>query len=247
MLEREDVAHLTKLWQTAPTPEISGEAIGFIKQFTRNDSLVIYCAGLSALAFYTGNDHYRQLSTALFDLALEKGLPIERLMPWHVPVDGLRNHVYNIETASHLTPVVRQRGLKTGFLHGHYRMLTPANWANALIARENCDLLILGLEDGWRTREYKGSEPVTRDWQRHQWVLASGFDGYLIRISRTPYTDKGYEDILKKIKPEIYFGNFSIPQEMQQEMIRRASVCGATYMPLARQYGFSTSGFLSGS
>lgn len=167
-------------------------------------------------------------------------------MPWHVPVDGLRNHVYTIEMASRLTFMLRQRGLRIGFLHGHYRMLTPANWANVLVARENCDLLILGLEDGWRTREYKGVEPVTRDWQRHQWVLASGFDGCLTRISRTSYSDKGYEEILRRIKPDVYFGDMSIPPEKQQEMARRASVCGATYLSLARQHDFSTSDFLNG-
>lgn len=245
MLERENVVHLTKHWYMSPTPEAYGEATALTEQFSRSDSFAIFCAGLSAIALNTGNNHYGKLSTALFDLGLEKGQPIEGLMPWHVPEDGLSNHIYTIEMASQLASVFRKKGLKTGFLHGHYRMLTPANWANVLVARERCDLLILGLEDGWRTKKYKGSRPVTRDWQRWQWVLASGFDGCLTRISRTPYTDKGYENILKRIKPDIYFGNFTIPQEKQQEMARRASASNAAYIALPQQRSFSTSNFLN--
>ncbi|KKT78255.1 MAG: Bifunctional protein HldE [Parcubacteria group bacterium GW2011_GWF2_44_8] len=245
MLERENVAHLTKCWHLPPTPEIFEEAVALTIQFSGDDSLAIFCAGLSAIALNTGSKYFRQFSTALFDLGLEKAQPIEKLMPWHVPEDGIRNHIYPIRIASGLVAAFKARGLKVGFLHGHYRMFTPANWANVLVARERCDLLVLGLEDGWRTKKYKGVNLVVRDWQRWQWVLASGFNGFPVRISRVSYTDAGYEGILKRIKPDIYFGNFGIPEVLQPEMERRASICGATYQSLPRQPGFSTSELLN--
>jgi len=245
MLERKDVAHLIKHWHMQPTPEVCEEAVALTNQFSRSDSIAILCAGLSAIALYSGDDHYRKLSTALFNLGLKHGQPVEKLMPWHVPEDGLRNNVYPIGVVSQFAFISQEKDLRVGFLHGHYRFLTPASWTNVLVAREKCDLLILGLEDGWRTREYKGVDTTTKDWQRWQWVLASGFDGYLTRISRSEYIDRGYEGILRRIKPDIYFGNFSIPQERQQEMARRATMCGAIYMALPEQEGLHTSEYFN--
>ncbi len=244
MLEQKGVAHLTKLWQTPPSPEIASEAQKITSQFTKDKSIALLCAGLSGVAVNTGYEYYRQLSTALFTLGLQKGLQIESLMPWHVPPEGPENYIFTVEEAKIISSGLKQRGLKVGFVHGHYRILTPANWANVALAAEQCDMLLLGIEDGWRTKQFKNAEPVFRDWQRHQWVQASGFDGGLVRISRTDYSDKGYKRILSKIKPNIYFGNLSIPQEKQKEMEERAAACGATYIALPKQEGFSTSDFL---
>lgn len=249
MLELRDVSRLLTSWQRPPTIEIIKEAENYISQFKKLDSVAIFCAGISAIAIDIHNDYYRQLSTALFEIGRRKNIPIEKLMPWHVPPEqnGIDNHVYSINEAAQVSEESKQQGFSVGFLHGHYRMPTPASWANVLLAREQCDVLILGLENGRRTRMYKGVDPVSRDWERHKWVLASGFDGYLTRIGRIPYTDKGYENMLRKIKPNIYFGNMAIPEYIQQEMARRATVCGTAYVSLPTQHGYSTSQLLKAS
>jgi hypothetical protein len=247
MLEREDVANLTRHWHKTPSERSCKKANIYIEQFFQDDSLAIFSAGLSAMALYTENIQYKELSTATFEIGLERGLAIEKLMPWHVPEDGVRGCVHNVEAASSIVSKLQQEGKKTGFLHGHFRMLTPANWANTLIARERCDSLILGLEDGWRTKKHKGVEPAARDWQRWQWILASGFDGHLVKISRYPYTESGYLRILKQLNPDIYFGNFSIPQERDEQMQRRAILCNVNYVRLPEQSGFHTSDYTKNS
>lgn len=241
MFTSENVAHLTQAWQKDPSLAVLTEAKSQVEKFEKLESLGAFTAGLSATALTLEIEYYREYATALFQEALQRGLPMESLMPWHVPVDGLRNHVHSVESAAEIISQSKLENKKTGFLHGHYRLLTPANWANVLTAQENCDVLVLGIEDGWRSREYKGVDPVATNWLRWQWILSSGFDGHLLRISRSDYSDKGYETMLQKLQPDVYFGNFDNPQGVQESMEKRAQRAQVEYQSLPAQSGFHTS------
>jgi hypothetical protein len=241
VLERKDVAHMTKLWQKTPDPNIVEEAQNLANQFTKKKSLACLCAAMSGIALYTGYEEYCKMSSALFDMAIQKDIPIELLMPWHVPENGFRKYMMNVKESGIVCSGLKKQGLKVGFVHGHYRLLTPANWVNVLLATEKCDALLVGMEDGWRTKTYKKAGLVVKDWQRHQWFFASGIGAELVRISRSDYSNRGYRNILMHIKPDMYFGNLSISPENQQEMIERAKTCGAVYISLPKQAGLSTS------
>lgn len=60
MLEREDITHLTKHWHKFPTPEVYREVAVLIEQFSRAESIAVFCAGISALALHTGNSYYKE-------------------------------------------------------------------------------------------------------------------------------------------------------------------------------------------
>lgn len=241
MLELRDVSHLLR-WQLAPTPEIQTTAEKYVRRFTRPDSFGMYCAGLSAMAQLTRSKYYSQMATAAFEAGIARGVPIGTMMPWHVPPEenGHKNHVYTIDEASELSAKYRLRGMRVGFLHGHFRAITPVNWLHVLVAREMCDVLFLGRERNWRTKLYKDAEPIVDDWDLEHMILASGFDGVLVSIARTQYSDQGYASILKKINPTIYFGQFGIPPELQSAMANRAQTIGAILILLREELGAST-------
>lgn len=241
MLELHDVTHLLK-WQLPPTPEIHLTAEKYIRRFTHPDSISMYCAGLSAMAQLTKSKYYSQMATAAFEAGRTRGVPIETMMPWHVPPEenGHNNNVHTIDEASKLSAKYRQSGMKIGFLHGHFRVITPANWLHVLVAREMCDVLFLGRERNWRTKLYKGVEPIVNDWDLEHIILASGFDGVLVSIARAQYSDQGYSNILKKINPTIYFGQFGISPEIQSDMLNRAQASGSTLILLREESGAST-------
>jgi hypothetical protein len=241
MLEREKVSHLTRHWQSQPSQEVKREALSLISQLSRMESICMLCAGISAVALNSQHEYFKEMAMALFDLGVEKGLPIYDLMPWHVPEEGPRSYIHSLQEARQKVNELQQIDKQVGFLHGHYRVITPASWATVVLARENCDFLVLGLEDGWRTVKFKSAEPVAKDWQRWQWVLASGFDGYLTRISCSAYTDEGYANLLRDLQPDIYFGSADARQDMQEKMAKRASECDARYICLPKQPGLHTS------
>lgn len=241
MLELRDVSHLLG-WQRKPTPEMQEAAHKYLTGFTRNDSIGMYCAGIAAVARVLNNDYYFQLATALFDAGVARNIPIEAMMPWHVPPeDAHSKFVHSIDDAAKLANTYREQGLRVGLIHGHFRILTPANWKQVLIAREKCDVLFLGVESGWRTEEYKGATPLLDDWSRHHMILASGFDGILFAIKRIPYSDQGYQGMVNKIKPNLYFTSVREPSEMTTKMGRRAAAGGGTLIMLPEQPGPSTS------
>lgn len=241
MLELRDVSHLLK-WQQAATTDLQKTVVKSVRRFTHPDSIGMYCAGLSAMAQLTRSKYYSQIATAAFEAGRARGVPIEAMMPWHVPPEenGHKNHVYTIDEASELSATYRQRGMRVGFLHGHFRAITPANWLHVLIAREMCDVLILGRERNWRTKLYKSVEPIVDDWDLEHMILASGFDGALVSIARAQYSDQGYASILKKINPTIYFGQFGIAPELQSAMANRAQATGAILILLREESGAST-------
>jgi hypothetical protein len=241
MLTEKDVIHLTEHFQETPKEEVFEETCKYTNQFTEESTLAQFCAGISAVALYTEDPYYKQLAKALFDIGIEKGLNIYDLMPWHVPEDGARNNVFTVQETSEKVSELKEKGLNVGFIHGHYRILTPANFINVLVASEKCDYLVLGLEDGWRTEHFKKVNHLVEDWYRWQWVLASGFDGCICRVSRFAYTNKGYEKILRTINPDIYFSNESLPKESQKIMEDRAINNGISFALLPEQDGFHTS------
>jgi hypothetical protein len=246
MLTEKDVVHLTEQFQESPNEDVFEEACKYVNQFTDESSFAQFCAGISAVALYTENPYYKQLSKALFDIGIENEFNIYDLMPWHVPVDGLRNNVFTVQETSEKVSKLKEKDLKVGFIHGHYRILTPANFANALIASERCDYLVLGIEEGLRTKHFKKVEPLVplvKDWYRRQWILASGFDGCICRIRGFAYTNKGYEKILRIINPDIYFSNKSLSEESQKIMEDRAINNGISFVLLPEQEGFHTSEF----
>jgi hypothetical protein len=243
MLTEKDVVHLTEHFQESPNEDVFEEACKYVNQFTDESTLAQFCAGISAVALYTENPYYKKLSKALFDIGIENGLNIYDLMLWHVPEDGVRKNVFTVQETSEKVSKLKEKDLKVGFIHGHYRILTPANFANVLVASEKCDYLVLGFEDGWRTGHYKKAKPLAKDWYRWQWVLASGFDGCICRIRGFAYTNKGYEKILRIINPDIYFSNESMPKEVQKTMKDRAINNGISFELLPEQDGFHTSEF----
>jgi len=241
MLTERDIGHITERFHEVPSEKVCNEALELCNQFTDLSSIAMLCAGISLVAIDTKDLYYRQLSKALFDLGIENGLDIYDLMPWHVPKDGARNNIYTVKKVSQKVALLKDTGLETGFLHGHYRILTPANFLNVLIAKERCDHLVLGLEDGWRTEYCKGANPLVRDCIRWKWFLASGLDCSICRISRFDYSDEGYERILRTINPDIYFVNESLSEEDQKRMIERAGNNGINTTILPEQEGFHTS------
>ncbi|MEX0896036.1 MAG: hypothetical protein WDZ94_03795 [Patescibacteria group bacterium] len=245
MLNKENTAYLRAAWQTEYDDQVKSAASIYLEQFGDQRSGAVFCAGLSAIALTTSFDYYRMLSTALCDQEIARNIPINDLIPWHVPGDGVKSHVHHSQEVGAKIETYVQSQKTVGFVHGHYRLLTPANWANVIMARERCDILVLGMEDGWRTKKFKSVQPFAKDWLRWQWVLASGFDGLVMRISKVPYSDSGYTSLLKKLKPTYYFGNNDMSSRDQDKMFERAEACNCEYISLPRQTGFSTTQFLS--
>lgn len=242
MILRADLDPILATFQLLPEDGVVGDAIRYTEQFSKPETILRFCAGVTALAIDTKIPYYCQLSTALFDIAEASGMPPILLMPGYLDEEFSeeRSNFYSIDEASKASAKFQERGLTVGLLHGHFRVLTPANWANISIASEKCNVLILGIEQEERTRKYK-ARPLSSDTKRAIWILSSGFNGCLCLIEGIDYTNQGYTSLVKQINPTFYFGNSGNPEYLREQMGQRALNCGVGYTELIEQSGFHTS------
>lgn len=94
-----------------------------------------------------------------------------------------------------------------GFLHGHFRFLTPTHMMLMLYAKMECESLILGIESGARTQQYKTKQPpLMNDAQRLAMIENCGIPDFVGLVpENTPYTRAGYEQLIQRLRVSEYF------------------------------------------
>lgn len=250
MFNAEVENHIEKyllFWRETPSVNIAKYGNYLLDQFDTDPQITLFVSGMIRMAILTKDSVYRQIATFCFEAARKRGIASLHLLPIKLPPeDGGRSLKVSIENASLIAKEQKKQGKTVGLLHGHYRLLTPGNLANIVLASSQCDVFLLGIERGWRTTRYKEVNPVYKDAERGGIILSSKLADYLIWINRLNYSNKGYTRMVEQISPSIYFGNASDPDWLRKEMQSRASKAGAVYLEINEIKSFSSTDFERG-
>ena len=98
---------------------------------------------------------------------------------------------------------------KIGFLHGHFRFLTPTHMMLMLYAKTECESLILGIESGARTQQYKTKQPpLMSDAQRLTMIESCGIPDFVGLVPNSvQYTRAGYGQITQNLRCTYFYGD----------------------------------------
>lgn len=241
------IENTSKLWRAKPDQQ-SKDYTGYLLDVCPSIEMQsLITSGLIRMAIATDHDIYKQLATASFEM-LENTVddPLS-LLPIKLPIeDGGRSRQISIEKAGIVCREMKRKEKTVGLLHGHYRLLTPGNLVNIVMAREKCDVLLLGIERGSRSQKYKSVNPLFRDYERRGMMLSSALADYIIMISKLDYSNDGYGRMVQAVKPNVYFGNDSDPLWLKQQMSKRAELAQAEYMELPSVKSFSSTNVVNG-
>ncbi len=190
---------------------------------------------------------YDLLAALANEHAVANDLP-EQYAPHHFATKQLLGEIeiapaasVSYEQAGVISDLLRQKGQTTGFLHGHFRLFTPASIAYLINAAQRVDLLIIGLEAGQRTARYKNKQPLLTDPER-LWLTRHFFPVVVLVDQQTSYDDAGYTQLCQAIKPDMYFGQSDNPAQLRVNMRQRAlTVPNCEYMELPAILGPHTS------
>lgn len=141
-----------------------------------------------------------------------------------------------INEASVAVSSLKSQGRKVGFLHGYFRVLTPAHLLVIVRAGEECDDLFLGLERSWRAIKLKGVQPLKNDVHidriRENLMVSSTNLAHTVAINRIGNTNEAYRRMVKRISPDVYFGTNYETIDRRNEKRFRAESIGARYIEL---------------
>lgn len=193
---------------------------------------------LAALAIVGGSKYLRLLSVCSTHIATEMGSDPVDLAFGLSPVKPKR--VIDLADVGQI-----DRTGKVGWMHGFFRLLTPASATHLAQAGELCDILIVGRESLSRCRKHKGRILFSDD-QINSMLLCPHLCDFVVLIDdRTVYTNDGYRDIVRKVKPDVYFGNAGYSEAIRMELQKRAELVGAQYKELPVVHGKSTTDFFA--
>ncbi|MFZ2199414.1 MAG: hypothetical protein WAV40_01345 [Microgenomates group bacterium] len=241
------IDNTSKLWRSKPGKRSKAYTDYLLDICPSVEMKSLITSGLIRMAIATDHDIYKQLATASFE-KMENSVdnPLS-LLPIKLPIeDGGRSRQISIEKAGTISREMKRQAKVVGLLHGHYRLLTPGNLANIVMAYEKCDVLLLGIERGSRSQKYKGVNPIFKDYERRGIMLSSALADYIIMISKLDYSNGGYRRMVQTIKPSVYFGNESDPLWLKQQMSNRAELAQAEYIELPSVKSFSSTNVVSG-
>lgn len=227
-------------------PDILRYADDLYRRLSSDKGRLGYIRGLFVMSTLTNSRFDKLLTGATVARAIEKGMNEDQLLNLEFSTpDRVNAGALSLIEASQIAKDEKLKGKKLGFLHGHYRMLTPGSLLGIMLAQEQCDVLFLGMERNWRTNRFKGVRSIYPDSIRENiMVLFPGLVDHVVAISRSSYSNEGYRKIISSIRPDVYFGNEDYSQEVREEMRNRADVIGAEYCELPFIPSFTTSEYL---
>lgn len=208
---------------------------------------VKYLRGLLMMTCLTNDRFYKYLTAATAITAQNNGMDMNVVegSTGFNSAEVVNAGSITIARASKIAAAEKGEGKVIGLIHGHYRMFTPGSLLNVVLAGENCDFLLLGIERNWRTAKHKRVEPVYFDRLKENiMVIFPNLSEQLVAINRLAYTNQGYRRMVRTISPNIYFGNKDNPPELREEMAFRAELAGAEYHELDFIPSFSTREYL---
>jgi glycerol-3-phosphate cytidylyltransferase-like family protein len=133
---------------------------------------------------------------------------------------------------------LRQLNVSTGVVFGHFRLLTPSSLAFLINTFNHADCTLVGVERGDRTIEYKRKDLILSDSERAK--IFRSLLPFVFWIEDVPYTNAGYTELLRKINPDIHFGQSDNPEGVKKEMALRAKTVGCKYIEITNLPGAST-------
>lgn len=239
----------TKREWAAPPDELSRQYTDYLLSlFSTHLGRIRFTSGMIKMALVSESVLYKQIANSCYESMLSRCKTPLDLLPIKLPPgDSGRSLEVSIAEATAISASAKDRGERIGLLHGHYRYFTPGNLAVAVMASEQCDVLVMGMERSSRTEKFKKSNTMFRDWERRRIILGSEIASYVLWISRLNYDNEGYERMVKDIAPDKYFGNASNPRWLQDEMRIRARVAGSDYIELPNVLSFSSTDIFTNS
>lgn len=232
--------------------------VGKMAKYLPNETeaMMRFSGALVLLSDVFGQDSiYHQLSN--FNLVLgslsalhahDQGYDIDSFQPEYLnqtleigDVDIEPGDMLTVDQAVEVSRIAKSYGESTSLLHGHFRWWTPSGIGFLMNAGTVAKIPLTGVETGARTVKYKGAEPLLDDTARAAIFRALTLFPFWIDDS-VPYADIGYQDMVKRISPDIYVGQSHNPPDVRQKMRERAAnVPGCEYMELRNLPGMHTS------
>lgn len=197
-----------------------------------NEGLAKFIRGTYMMSMLTGHESYVNITKEACLLASKRGLPIEEISNFRTT----DTQSLTIKETSTVASNLKSQGRKVGFLHGYFRVLTPAHLLVIVRAGEECDDLFLGLERSWRAKKLKGVRPfndVHIDRIRENLMGSStNLAHTVVAINRIGKTNEAYRRMVKIISPDVYFGTSHETIERRNEKRFRAQNMGAKYIEI---------------
>lgn len=134
-----------------------------------------------------------------------------------IPIDKIGSKVSELKAL----------GVDVGLKFGHYRRLTPYQIFELAMAKRVCRHLVLVIEDGKRTKEFKNKRIELTNSQRVDMFTHSCLVNTLGMTSGDDFSNEYYRDIVKQIKPTTLFIADSWPDDVKEEYLERAKLVGA--------------------
>lgn len=222
----------------------------------RTEALMRFSTGLQVVADNLNNKKdfqpigilYQTLSSLSAIQAIENGLDLNAhsFLNFNTEqrIGGVvikKDNFATIEQASLVSKFMQRKGKTVGMLHGHFRLLTPSSIAFIINAHEKSDYVLVGVEEGHRTKSNKIKDLIFTDEERALIFRQLLPFPFLIDNS-VEYSNKGYQRMLRRINPNTYFGQSENPAEQKEIMKQRVSkVVDCNYVELKNLPGLGTS------
>lgn len=157
-----------------------------------------------------------------------------------LPKDGYGEYL-PIEEIAKKVDRLKKDGLDVGLKFGHYRRMTPYQIFELGYARHACDHLILIIESGARTKQFKNKRIELTDEERIDMFKRSCLVNTVGITDGLDYSNVYYRDLVAKIKPTTLLITESWPKEVQEENVIRAKLGGAVpFLVPSQQNGLNT-------
>ena len=121
----------------------------------------------------------------------------------------------------------KSKGKSVGLKFGHYRRLTLPHIMELIYAGTLSDSLVLIIESGERTREYKTDILELTDEERMKMFAESGLVNFIGRTSGRDYSNNYYRNLVNFIKPDILYASSGWSDETINEYKFRAESVNA--------------------
>lgn len=121
----------------------------------------------------------------------------------------------------------QEKGLSVGFIHGAFRIYDLNHMAICMWAATKCDRLVIGMESNYRISNVFTRNVLLSDLERMQMAAWDENNSAVFLVDGDNGGDDYYRELVKNVRPNVYFCSAEYSQSIIAERIRRAMMVGA--------------------